>query len=281
MKTSAILIVCVLSLFAAPNCTDNPNNLITTTDTPYPVQLGGSWVYSRTFSTFNVRPDSLRVWLQDTSIASSVVVEITGTATLLDSIKVSVFRETLQEGAFTHVSDHYYATRDSGLYFVAYRGPGNVIPKGTPKSRFLFDGIPFNDLKDVTCYIMQLPPRFRVFSDSLIYEIPPLLSLKYPLSVGLEWTFRPAGRPWRIDKRVLRRELVQVPAGLYKCFVIQWVYPTQTWGSSILFLDYVAEIGLVKRSVLFRDMIVAAPDQPGQIGVCDNKDESVLIRAGF
>ena len=281
MKPFAILIACVLSLFAALNCSDNPDNFITTNDSFYPVQIGNRWVYNRTFSTFNVRPDSLRFWFPDTSIASAVVVEVTGTATLLDSIKASVFHQTLEEGTLTQVSDHYYANRDSGLYFIAYRGPGNVIPKGSSKGKFLFNGIHFDDLKEITSYIVQSLPRYRVFSDSLIYEIPPLLSLKYPLSVGSEWTFRPAGRPWRIDKRVLRKESVQVPAGMYNCFVIQWLYPTETWGSSILFLDYVSEIGLVKRSILFKDMIVTGPGGPEQTGLSDNKDESILIRVGF
>ena len=192
MKPSAILIACVLSLFAALNCSDNPDKFITTNDSFYPVQIGNRWVYNRTFSTFNVRPDSLRIWFPDTSIASSVVVEVTGTATLLDSIKASVFHETLEEGTLPQVSDHYYANRDSGLYVIAYRGPGDVIPKGSPKGKFLFNGIHFDDLKGSTSYI-----------------------------------------------------------------------------------------GLVRRSILFKDMIVTGPGGPEQTGLCDNKDESILIRVGF
>jgi hypothetical protein len=52
-------------------------------------------------------------------------------------------------------------------------------------------------------------------------------------------------------------------------------------GDNILLLDYVAEIGLIKRSIRIKDITITGSEGPEGIGYFDSKDESNLIRLGF
>jgi hypothetical protein len=55
----------------------------------------------------------------------------------------------------------------------------------------------------------------------MIYELPPVQALKYPLTIGEQWTYRQPYQPWHIDKKVVAKETITVPAGSFICLKIQ------------------------------------------------------------
>ena len=174
----------------------NPNN---TNEFAYPLKIGNQWEYNRTFSIFNIRPETLKNNPPiDTTITSSVIIKIIKTETILDSINTFVFQETVLENSNMFIDTSYYANLDSGLYFYAYLGPGIVIPKVAHSIRILFKGRYFNSIREVTSYITKTIPQNYILIDSLIYEIPPLQSLKYPMKLGSRWTYRDPGQSWHL-----------------------------------------------------------------------------------
>ena len=248
----------------------------------YPLKVGNQWEYDRTFSSFNFRPDSSNDdQYNDINITSSVIIEIIRKEPSPDSINIFVFQETLNENDRPLVSNSFYANLDSGLYFYAYSAPGYVIPKSALKNNMLFNGRYFNNIREITSYITNAVPKNYILIDSLIHEIPPLQSLKYPFKLGSQWTYRSPGNPRQIDKKILSFETVKVPAGSFNCFKIQWLFDINqdsVWDDNIVFYDYVSEKGLIKRSILVKDIIFSGELNPEPLGLIDAKDESILTK---
>jgi hypothetical protein len=105
--------------------------------------------------------------------------------------------------------------------------------------------------------------------------------LKYPLQTGLQWTIRESGDPWRVDKKVISEEQIEVPAGRYYCVKLQYLIDldeNNEWDEDIILYDYIGYDGLIRRSGLYKDLI--ATDEFGvPIGLFDTKDESNLKKA--
>ncbi len=250
----------------------------------YPIKIGNQWEYLRTFSTFNFRPDTLESIL-NTVVTSSVIMRIDRKEIIFDSIQTYVFHETLTEtNGPTYEDESYYNNLDNGLFFYAYRGPGFVIPKTNSKRRILFKGKYFSNIREMTHFIsMALPNKINI-SDSLIYEIPPLQSIKYPFEIKSQWVYRNPDIPWHIDKKIISKESVKVPAGNFDCYKIQWLHDVDDngeWDEEIIMYDYICSKGLVKRSVLFKDSAIIGEHDPEPIGLFDSEDVSVLTKINF
>lgn len=275
-----LLIIGLFTVTTGCDKDDNPVGPNNNEDFVYPLQVGNQWEYSRISSTFNFRPNtSNNNQLSEGTTTSSVMIQITKNETINDSVETCVLQETVTGNNRTFVDESCYANRDSGLYFYAYHGSGNVIPKALHHNQILFKGRYFNNVREIISYITKAVPGNYVMNDSLTYEIPPLLSLKYPLEKGSQWTYRYPGQPWRIDKKITGDKKVRVPAGTFVCFKIQWLYDMDhdnEWDNDIVFYDYVCEKGLIKRSVLIKNQMLTGEDGPEPIGLIDSMDESVL-----
>jgi len=249
----------------------------------YPLKVGNQWEYDRTFSTFNFRPDtSNNNQFIDTTITSSVIIKIIKEEPILDSINFFVFQQTLKENDSTLISISYYANLDSGLYFYANRSPVFFTPKASLNNKVLFKDRYFNNIREITSYVAHAIPKNYFLIDSSIFENPaPLLSLKYPLEIGSQWAYRHPGVPWPIDKKILNYERVKVPAGSFTCFRIQWLFDINqdgVWDDDIIFYDYICKKGLIKRSILYKDLILTGETHPPPLGLIDAKDESILTK---
>jgi len=248
----------------------------------YPLKVGNQWEYDRTFSFFNFRPDtSYNNQFIDTTITSSVILKIIKKEPAPDSINIFEFQQTLEENNGRFIYNSYFANLDSGLYFYGSNGPGNVTPKATINNKILFKGRYFNNIREITSYLTNAIPKNYNFMDSLIYEIPPLQSLKYPIKIGSQWTYRYPGNPRRIDKKILNYERVKVPAGSFTCIKIQWLYDINNdnvWDDDIIFYDYICAKGLIKRSILVKDLIYTGEINPEPLGLIDAQDESILTK---
>lgn len=274
-------LIVILFLIGSLECSkDNNTTGLDKEEFIYPLKIGNKWSYSREYSIFNFRPDTIDIWRPDTTLSTSEI-EIVRVDTLYDSIKTYVFHESLiEEGYNPYESESYYNNKVDGMYLYAYYGPGFVLPKPRAKTKIYFKGRCFNNVREVALFVENAIPIRYSRSDSIIYEHPPLLSLQYPLKIGSQWVYRMPDNPWAIDKKVLAKEDVRVPAGKFKCYKIQWLFDIDgngAWDSDIEFFDYISTKGLVRRSILFKDLVVTGEESPEPIGMVDMKDEAQLI----
>jgi len=278
MKFFQCLIIISLSLFlylcvgnVAP-FSDNDNS--------YPLKIGNTWEYSRQFNFTNFRDPNGNPaipWF-NISIQANVLVTAERLDTLLTSHLVVVLKEIYTEAGQTIEGEAFYANQEDGLYFYAYNGQSMVNPKSGFGNKIFFKGVYFNHISEVTDFIEKKFYNSKTNSDSIIYEIPPLLSLKYPLQVGDQWIYRTWCNPWRIDKKVAGKENISVPCGYYETYKIQWMLDIWNDGNrdkDIEFFDYICREGLVKRTVLFKDMF-AVDENNNPLGIFDALDEMEL-----
>ncbi len=70
-----------------------------------------------------------------------------------------------------------------------------------------------------------------------------------------------------------------MPAGDFGCFVVRWLEDTDNDGSfndNLVFYDYIAEEGLIRRSILMANVLVI--DEHGnELGFIDITDEYELV----
>lgn len=247
----------------------------------YPAAVGTGWEYDRVISRFNYRPFTKKAaQVIDTTITFDVSVVITRMGSIGAYGEAPVFEEQLSsQDGLTDVSETFYTNLDSGLYMLAYRGPSHMIPKSNRTAHFGFKGIHFDRVDEIASFLLASHSMALHKNDTLIIEDPPIRSLAYPLDVGSEWVYRRSQAPWPINKRVTRTDTVDVPAGLFFCYEIQWLFDINNddaWDEDILFHDFIDSHGLIKRTILFKDVIIIGEEGPEPLGLCDVKDESVL-----
>jgi hypothetical protein len=268
-------------LVAILACSENKPTKFEGEDFTYPLKVGHTWEYIRESSTFNFRSHTADIIRSDTTIFSDVIMEIVGVDTLRDSISTYVFYEQLTDMENrTSRSWSYYSNQDDGLYLVAYKDPGHVIPKSLVKKRFYFKGRHFSEIWEAAFLVQKGFLSCYQRLDSLYHEDPPLKSLHYPLKTGLQWVYTEGEDSWRIEKKVLRKEQVQVPAGQFICYKLQWLFDMNAdgeWEDDIEFFDFVCPQGLIRREILFKDVgwfQGTSPHEP--MALVDIKDEFKL-----
>jgi hypothetical protein len=246
----------------------------------FPLQVGNQWEYQRTFCTVNFRPlQGGTIFPNDTSRAT-ITVRISKNIMLQDSISTFQLDEEYVGDGRSFADESYYANKQSGLYFYAYRNAmgSPMLPKEKAGAGIKFNGRPFQSIAEITRLLTHAAFE-QAALDSLIYETPPLLCLKYPVSLDSRWAYRQAG-PFRIDKRIIAQEEVAVPAGVFSCYKIQWLFDVnadRNWDDNILFFDDVCEKGLIRRSILYKN-IQAVGDDLQPLGVYDASDEALLSK---
>jgi hypothetical protein len=260
-------------LITINNC-DNPvksDNF----DSTFPLAIGNQWHYDRTLTTFNIRPYS-NITIDSTTLSISIDVEITGTESLENINKAFVLLEKTEEEFRTYYSTSYYANSDSGLFLYAYKGGGTVLPKLPQNYSIRFKDIYFEQLSQIVPYFNDTILPKAQLSDSIIYERFPVKVLQYPLSIGSQWLFGDI-EIVTIYKKAISKEIVEVPAGKFDCYKIQYLYePNEDYKwTNITSYDYVNQNGLIKRSVLIKDVEILN-EQGQQIGLIDFKDEYLL-----
>lgn len=274
----------VVSMFLAVifRCSENKPTRFKEGDFAYPLKVGHTWEYARESSTFNFRSHATDTIRSDTTTFSNVFMEIVGIDTLRDSISTYVFYEQLTDMENrTSKSWSYYNSQDDGLYFVAYKDPGYVIPKSMAKKRFYFKERYFSEIWEITSLVEKEILSTNQRLDSLYYEDPPLKSLHYPLKTGSQWVYREGQDSWRIEKKVSGKEKVRVPAGEFICYKLQWLFDMNgdgEWEDDIEFFDFVCPQGLIRREILLTDVGWFQGDHPYEpMALVDLKDEFQLL----
>jgi hypothetical protein len=283
-KILPALIVIVALLVSGCKKDDNP----TVSDSgpfKYPDSIGNQWEYDRTFSTVIIHPDSTeQSHPVDTSVTSTVTMKVIRKDTLRNSIEAYLFQENITENNRNIVGETWYVNSDSGLSIYAYRGAGLLIPKSGSGKRFSFNGRYFSSVREITSYVTQETSKTFIPSDTIMYEVPPVVSLKYPLTNNSEWTYRSSGNPWKINKKIVGTEQIEVPAGKFDCFKIVWFFDINNdsqWDENIEYTDYICDKGLIRRTVVYKGITVVDQENPTGYSISDMKDESVLTHMNF
>jgi hypothetical protein len=247
----------------------------------YPLKIGNSWEYERTFELFNFRPDSLKNTFPATEYFSRSLVEVKKDTTLQDSLDCMVVQEKLTEDHNEFLSWGYFANKPDGLFEYAYKngGGGLTMPKQRNAAEYTIAGMSFRNLRDASDYFAKHLPKSTTLNDTLIYRDPQRKVLVYPFQIGEEWILH-QGSPFTIHKKIVGTESVSTDAGNYKCYKIQWIY-SGDFRDTIIFNDFICEKGLIKRSIQFKDIIASANDNPDGTGYVDGKDETILTDINF
>lgn len=281
MRTVISIFVCSLMILS---CEVDDSSV--GSDLFYPMQEGNVWKYLRTNQFENIVGDSLPVTVSERIDTSYAAVWVNERKTLKDNIKTMVVSGMISIGEETDITGSsrtaiYYAQNEEGLYIHAYYltdDMNGLLPKLSQKYQFRFNNNIYNSIDEIISDIHMDNPLSlsKTADDSLIYENPPVFVLKYPLSVGSQWTYR--NSPWRIDKIVEEKNQITAAGQNFMCYKIRWYYDIDgdnEWDEDTIIIDYVSEQGLIQRDRLFSHVIVA--DMGGnELGSFDMHTKLVL-----
>jgi len=247
------MVILFPSCFGETNPTEVQEEL-----TQYPLSVGNIWQYEQEGKYINIRPDSLIGHLPGTILKNSTIVSIPRRQTLLGTIETYVIREEFFWGGSLELSgEHYYDNQSDGFYLHAYKGLITILPKNSPLS-LGFKNKAYQGINEI---LMEFDISWRYptnsAADSIIMEIPPLMILPYPLEIGQSWIYREEANQLKIVKKVVTSETINISAGQFTVKVVQWFYDLNNngiWDEDIIILDYYSSIGLVKRSITFKNM---------------------------
>lgn len=196
------------------------------------------------------------------TITADINVTITGVLSLNDTLETFEFYTTETECGQIEpaIGIEYYKNNDDGLFMYAHKSIGGIVlPKIYLEKSILFKGLEFNDFCHLSNFVQQFAPNYRVVSDSIYYENPPVKSLLYPIEVDAQWTYRQDNNPWRMDKKVISRIDVELDGlGTFDCFEIKFLYDMDhdgEWDDDIWITDLISKKGLIQRDVTILRMV--------------------------
>lgn len=246
---SAVVVAVVVSLYG---CSDSSSPTAPVfPDYQYPLQLGVSWTYDIRWAVYmtplgSSAPVDSIITLLRSEVRSDRHEE------LMNSGQLVVLREELSSADRTWWGEALVQNQANGLYQYAYRGVSfRVLPKASRHSLIQ---------ANLTGAKPRFPPigllpvnvtRTIASSDSLYVIDEPIRVLAYPLRLGDSWTYMD-NNDFRILRRVTGTDTVDTPAGQFVCAIIEHLFDTDgdgQWDIDIQIVDYIAEIGLVKREV--------------------------------
>ena len=263
--------------------------------TGYPTGVGSTWSYQHTNTMDNFRPSYPgATYTPDTSVGI-ITVTVTksvrlasGSGVAGDSSTTFEFQQTehlMPPISVASVGYQYFASDSKGLYLHGYRGGGGLsLPRAVPDGpQLVINGIHFRSVRELIDAIL-LPPE-SPNADSIVRQIPPLLTLQFPLIIGDSWIYRRTGNPWGIEKRVLSDTALAVSGASYHCYVVRWIFDMDNNGvpdQNIWIDDFIAQEGLLRRTITVKDITIATSENPEGIGVIDSRSDyigtGVIIR---
>lgn len=251
---------------------DNPTGP-SSKDYRYPLKTGNTWTYTRTISLNYKLKTGTRA--PETTTAT-VTVQVIGEETIFDSLATIKVREQIQEGANTVTSHNFYESNGASLYLVATHNGPLVLPKRAAGDIRVFDRT-FTSLFDVLAAAEGTIASAA--NDSVHLENPAKVVLSYPLEAGKEWPYSEKNKPRLVSKRVAGETEAKTLAGTFQTVKLQWRMDFSGDGeidNNVEFFDYYAEQGLVKRSMVIRNLPLV-DNQGYNIGSYTFSDVSELI----
>ena len=237
--------------------------------TNYPLTKNNSWSYDVAASLTNFRPSRAGATFRDTSISWFTRVRAEGTDTLLDSIATWKFT-THDTGAVTSEGVQHYIVNGDTLFLFAYYNPNLALPKSGSGYRYSLGARDYSSISEL---IKTLTAEDNLV-DTLFVELSPPPVLIFPLVIGKEWTYR--SEPFRINKKIIGAENVNTPAGTFACYKIQWFWDIngdEKWDSLLTGIDFVNSKGLVKRTLVVKNLVLSSSGSTDPLGYIDLTNE--------
>lgn len=281
MKNHHLNIILSFSLLVFLSCIGEPTPVQETSPlTQYPLSIGNSWEYQRIAQFTNFRPDSIRNRVRDTLDFTRINVTIPGMKELQSNKTAFILQEKSMISPVTGIGSESYYTQDSyGLYLDAQMGKSIVLPKNA-NTKIRFMELHFRDINGLLTKL-HIPQHVTAAtsSDSIKLYNPPLKVLLYPLAPGKLWLYRAGDIPFQITKKIDNRETVTIRAGNFTADVVRLLYDLDNdgvWDPEIDIRDYYSSPGLIKRSILIRDLVVTDMNL-NDLGLVDFSEVSELI----
>lgn len=279
-KATAYIVLFTLASITVSSCSKKPNDP-PFTSFQYPLKTGTRWEYSGSNLMVNFQPDSLEAQYQD-NIDEHSTVEIIKDTTLMDSIEATIFEEIfIQFPADTFRTASYFRNTPDGFYYYGSSLNKKMIPlKTNPRMPYYrFNGRAFNSVSAISSFLTGSIAGISLHGD---YDSP-RKSLQYPLKVGQQWSTNEPPRKIRIDKVVVDTVTIEANSAQHLCMKVQWLMDTDKdgeWDSNLIYHDYISESGLIKRSILIKDIQLVTCENPSEaIGTFDS--ENVLTLSGY
>lgn len=212
----------------------------------YPLKNGNSWNYHRTvFIEYFNASDSTTIIDRDT-FDSDYLIQNENIENLTDSIVAFKLLSTnLTSGV---ISIEYCNNNSQGLFCYAYKINDGAEPfpnkvrnmhlKSNLMIPIMTNILSINDIK----------------TDSLTYENPPALIISYPIIYNTKWTLRTSDQ-MTVYKEIIGNENITINQVNHNCYKIRYSYSDNII-ENIDFVDYVSVVGLVKRRILIKNIIM-------------------------
>ncbi len=228
----------------------------------YPLAVGNSWQYNRTIATEYDEMGNNN-GLDDESYCNTALVEICDLETIFKNQPVYNMKTTINDGGHVINGHNFYNNSETKCMSYGYTAAHVITPKRDRKySHLKFHDRTFRSPEDIiywleTSTMVKDPSRatFRAMAapDSIVND--PVKIYEYPLVEGNQWTYRSETSdqvPWRIDKQVTGWEEIEVEAGDFWAWKINWYNNPfnegKDWDETIETVEYVSDEGLVKRT---------------------------------
>jgi hypothetical protein len=262
MLSRNFVLVCCIILFPLilVSCKDNSVSTggnvpsLDTSSFAYPFKDGSSWNYSRKYTAFNFRPDSVKRVFSDFPIYGN------GTTTILYDTSIygkmtKCFHVTYTEDSYTYKLREYYGNYDSGLVCFGYRGffGASLTPYRVGGITFTFKGNIFHSFNELFYTYENNRVTPAAPNDTLILEVPPVVCLKYPEVSGMQWFFKGIEGFDFIYKKYIGFEKVMCGIGYYSCMKTQRIWSTVP---ELELFDYYSKVGILKRDYTIRDLLI-------------------------
>ncbi len=248
---SALLMLLGCSLINGPN-KPTPNLF---ENYAYPLEVGNSWTYERTFTYSNIQPDTVQLPVRK----GSSIFDITEIDTINDSLEYYVLNaaatDSMIQGSL-YTGKILLNNEADGLYI--YASTGSSIP--SPIS-------PLLNLKEES--IKSSPLNFSTVSA----HNEEIKTLQYPIEIGEQWIISDTvGFSFFTEKVITRFEILKTTVGTFNCFVVEWILPVE----DLTIIDYYSEIGLMKRVTIAKNITISDPNNLN-LAIADITDEYLLV----
>jgi hypothetical protein len=208
----------------------------------FPFNTGNSWSYTIKTYASDIHPDSILKYFSEYPLTSSGTVTILYD-TIINNISTRCFLETISDTHRTYQTRNYLINNDTAFLIYAQRG-------------FTFFGGPADNMPGTQKYNLS-----DGIDESIHIYNPPYSILKYPVVTGRTW-----GTPDTVVCKYEGFELVTIGAGVFKCMKKSTIYAVLPESP---YYDYYCKFGLLKRTVIFDDMVITSERFPEGMGTAD------------
>lgn len=281
MKKNLLVLSFTFFILLLVSCNENPMqpNNSSEDNFKYPYSINSFWYYkTRNFVT-NLRPDSLSVYFKtDTTVGFGD--SKFSNDTMINNETLRVLRNSHYNGSHGHTTVELFNQTDTGLIRVAFYSDGANFGPHRPNDnsiRYSVNKKIFSSIEELFSYYKNDFDFDNSNDTALIFDSPPVVAIKYPITLNTEWLFKNVGTT-KFTKKYLNFENVKVQSGSHYCIKIQKIWcldNSLTPEPNLIHYDYFAKEGMVKRDFKIKD--IAISNSMGNIiGYVDAKEEAEL-----